>query len=372
MRPLKEEWDLSMESCKQVINAVSQFAIASTTDFSQMTAIRFKIKAKLHGCTKEMISYQKVLDEIQQAQQLQARAKNDQDANKNFTTQKVITNKTQVPTPYYSTICQICDHVCHENCQLGEIATKGSNAFTGCAAFHGKPQCHSCPNKCDYTTHYHGRFKITTVQTSVDEVLADIKATHDKAGQDLLKGQQNLTQAQQAELLIKAAMDKCVQEVEDACKQLKQICSGFNLASELYLVIKGLELEKNALRTTAAQNQADQMIKAITQIINRLNVMPVTNTNNNKGENFHYYSPYGDDGIDFDDDDDNVQPAIKTSNTTTNKEDVKVDIRKQQQGLISSYLGSNEYDATTPGALGEGPGDTTSQCCRCCRCVSQK
>lgn len=62
------------------------------------------------------------------------------------------------------------------------------------------------------------------------------------------------------------AIDQMAKEVLDSCKNLKKICSGFNLVDELYIVLQQLEMEARSLQSTEARQSAENFIRSIRQL----------------------------------------------------------------------------------------------------------
>jgi hypothetical protein len=70
--------------------------------------------------------------------------------------------------------------------------------------------------------------------------------------------------------LIKAAIQKEREDVEAKCRELKKICSGFNLVDELHIHIEQLIDEAKNLTSLEARNKAEEYIKSLKVFVNTL------------------------------------------------------------------------------------------------------
>eukprot|EP01132_Coremiostelium_polycephalum_P007845 gene7845-9659_t len=152
---------------------------------------------------------------------------------KDYTQKKSYEEITIVDAPYHSTICRMCDYVCHDNCPLDEIRDIGNSKFKDCPALGPFNTCTQCPRKCSYLYHYHARKKMIKTQKTFEVVIDGIKDQYDAAIKGINETKLKINTAEETykstKLLIKQNTDSFAQQ----CKKIKSICSGFDFIDEL-------------------------------------------------------------------------------------------------------------------------------------------
>jgi hypothetical protein len=270
---MRKQWNASMSTVGSLAETIAQFSAVNTDSFRDVMRERDRIKTILHGVKLNIKNLQDVQIQLDQAEEQSKHAKANASQFSNFTSKRSVTQTQQVDTPYHNTICGNCNHVCHQNCGLSEITTKGSNQFVGCAAFTGDC-CTQCPGKCSYSTHYHARKIITTTTAYVDDILHDVKQKYDAAVKAQQGASVDFSNATSARAGIDAAIRAEVTKLHKSCSEIMARCSGFNLVSELYLTIEQLEKDMAKLRDFKAVADAKQHIDLMKTIAQDLSNMP--------------------------------------------------------------------------------------------------
>ena len=147
---------------------------------------------------------------------------------------------TDVILDYHSTICNMCQEVCHDHCGLNEITVDGSLSFKDCAAFQGKETCSECKNRCSYDKHKHSRKQVkkTIVSTPFEENYPESESVNNvdhnmkKIFED---SQRSIKQLENEIMRDEAEIDKYKDHIE-SCYRIMSYLQGM--------------LEKQAMRAT--------------------------------------------------------------------------------------------------------------------------
>jgi heterodisulfide reductase subunit A-like polyferredoxin len=83
---------------------------------------------------------------------------------KNYVESKTITVTELVDVQYHSTLCSVCEHMCHERCGITYSPDTNSPELSGCACMGPGNQCRVCPRKCPSGSHYHANKIYKTVR----------------------------------------------------------------------------------------------------------------------------------------------------------------------------------------------------------------
>lgn len=269
---IQQDWDSAMYVIDQLVKALVTLGSVSSASFASMRKQRDEVKASLHAAQLKITELQKVEDDVLDIEADIIRNKKDVTSFANYTQTKKEKIVSQVPVNYYNTICQNCNKVCHEDCQLGEIAAAGDMRFVGCAAFCGCSHCQMCggEKRCDHSSHYHARYILTEEEKTLEEVIQDIKDKYDAATAGLSEANNRKSELQKAKTAIEGSIKMYSESVEDSCKSIKDICKGFNFAEELFVTIQKLEAEKKLIVNVAAKKSAGEFIRAIQAIADSL------------------------------------------------------------------------------------------------------
>ena len=260
-------WDLSMKQLVKIVNLVSSMMQVDASDFEKMRLLRFDIKQKLNKSKLDIMELLKIQEQVDTADAMSKQYGLSATQFSNYTQTHQVEHVEQVPAPYHSTLCSSCNHVCHNQCGLNEITSKGDNAFKNCMAFSSKDNCTYCPSKCSYTVHFHGHFTYQKTSKSVEKVLEDIKAKHDDAMLGSQKHTKVAADASSARELMKQAIVGLQTNIQTQCQSLLQICSGFNFVDELVITLTQLKAESRVLCTLSARQSMDSFIKFLKRLI---------------------------------------------------------------------------------------------------------
>ncbi|KAM9989967.1 hypothetical protein ACTFIY_006005 [Dictyostelium cf. discoideum] len=268
---LQVEFKLSFKTLDRILESVTKMSSVSTKDFGEMKSHRHNIKAILHKAKADIGNLQKLQDSLAQYQHQLEKANNDKESFKNYTTKQTIEKYELKDAPYHSTLCSTCDHVCHDHCGLQELTTKGDNAFINCIAMSGSNNCRVCPSKCHFNVHYHGRKTMVKVNKTVEQELADMKDKFLKSSQLSSEFSGKILNLDSAKKLANATLNKMTDDIVKSCKELKKICSGFNLVDELQITLNQMEMEAKNSTSFDARKSAEEMIRTIREICDKLN-----------------------------------------------------------------------------------------------------
>ncbi|KAF2073583.1 hypothetical protein CYY_005100 [Polysphondylium violaceum] len=268
---LNFQLQLSFKTITKLLTLIKETEAVPTRDFSEMKIHRSKIKSTLHKATLDIGNLQKLQDNLAIYEAQLEKHNKDKESFKNFTKKNTVTKKQLVPATYHSTICSTCNHVCHDHCGLTETTEKGANIFIGCYCMGGTQNCQICESKCSFTVHYHDKKTMKDVTTTVEEELKDLKDKYMKSINDAHIANNHINSLSDAKKITDAALNKMTQEIVDSCKKLKKLCSGFNLVDELNITLNQMEMEAKKHTSMDARKSADQMIRVIREIVDKLN-----------------------------------------------------------------------------------------------------
>lgn len=231
---LVSEWKMCMLEFHRLLRRISSLDDPPSIE-GAMKSIRENrnlLRQILHEVTLKIDNLQSAFQNLEDIEAKLTNSAADKDRYKDFVQKKTIKELRLVDAPYHSTICQTCNSVCHDHCGLDELTGVGSNQFTGCSAFRGD-NCVQCAKKCSYMSHYHARKTMQMVETTLDEVLHDVKQKYETSVNAINQATTQRTGILGAKDSINAAIDQEVAKLEQSCRTIIQHCSSFNLAVEL-------------------------------------------------------------------------------------------------------------------------------------------
>ncbi|KYQ93280.1 hypothetical protein DLAC_05939 [Tieghemostelium lacteum] len=265
---LNQGWEKSFSVLNVMLKDITSARPKSTDDFEKMIKLRFKIRSTLHQAQVDIMNLQTLQDSISIYEAQLEKANNDKETFKDFTVTKTILKTDLIPAPYHSTICSTCNVVCHDQCGLDEISTKGNNSFKKCWAMKGKNNCLEC--HCSYTVHYHDRKTMKSYEITIEEELEDLKNKYLSSEKDSDEAKKNISSVQDAKLIIDSALKRMTEDIKNSCVELKKLCSGFNLVDELSITLEQLEMEAWKHTSLDARKTANDIIRSITEMVNQL------------------------------------------------------------------------------------------------------
>ena len=104
--------------------------------------------------------------------------------------------------------------------------------------------------------------RVNTIAT----VLADIKAKHDAAvvGRSAAQGQANTAKSARAQ--VEASMKAIGGRVLKQCKEIKSVCSGFNVVDELIQQIQNMQMEARQTQDIRVRTQMEAVIEEVKKV----------------------------------------------------------------------------------------------------------
>ena len=270
-RSVAQDW----QSCRSelhrlVVHLSSKIsAPGGAVDWQSMREARMRLKQALHAALLDTQQYRTVLASLDQAEALMKQNSSDANAFSNFVQRTQQTVTELVDASYHSTICSSCNKVCHDHCGLSEISNAGDNAFRNCAAFSGD-NCHAGSCRCSYTTHYHGRKTMRTTVKTLETVLADIKAKHDKAVTGKAAAASMLTTLASSRANVEQSLRALGQRLLKECESIRKICSGFNILDELYVQLGVMRLEASRTHDLRVRDQLQHLIGQVETLCKNL------------------------------------------------------------------------------------------------------
>lgn len=111
---------------------------------------------------------------------------------------------------------------------------------------------------------------MSTVEKTLEEVLQDMKDKFDQANQQLTSTGSQITDIASAKKLVEDTIDAEIQKLQASCREIMSLCSGFNLAAELELLLRQLETEKTLITNLTARDTAEKFIQTIRTIVDSL------------------------------------------------------------------------------------------------------
>lgn len=257
-----EAWDESMGVIDCLVRTIRLISTSGTDDFLKLRNKRFEIKQQLHEARLEISQLHQLQDEIEKLEKDKANSLQTAKSFCDYTQTKVITRTELVDASYHSTICSTCNVVCHDHCGLQEITGVGDNAFKSCLAMTGD-NCHQCPGKCSYKMHYHGKKTMRKTETTLNEVLQDIKSKFDSSIATANALSSMIYDSASAKKQINAMIDYRVKQLFKKCYEIRDLCSGFNLVDELFITIQQMQQEARNYKAFEARDKAESIISVI-------------------------------------------------------------------------------------------------------------
>ncbi|CAF3940745.1 unnamed protein product, partial [Rotaria sp. Silwood1] len=157
MEALEIDWNQSMEEIAIIVEKIDSFQATSVEEFTKVKEIRNQIKALMHTVRLQITEIQRMQDEIAMFEEALKQANEGIVTFNNYSTHRTVEKIEIVDAPYHSTLCQNCNHVCHDQCQLDETSIVGAQIFKRCQAMDSSGNCTQCRHQCPYTAHYHAK-----------------------------------------------------------------------------------------------------------------------------------------------------------------------------------------------------------------------
>lgn len=266
------EWNTSMSTCNKIITFGTQFSQFNTFDFQQIRSIRNNIKQSLHETRIKIINILIVKLEYENAKIEAKKCEDEATEFKNRIKNTTIIKNTLVPHTKHSTICSSCTTICHFECGLDEQpANQYTSVILQCNCINYKSSiCEQC--NCPATSHYHGKFKKGTIETTLED---EIEIAKYNAMLEIVKTKKNnantkYTDYNLIDIGIRSEIDKLKNALVVNCKNLKKICKKYNIVSELGNEIIELKRESRNIDDVHIRELYEEFITHITYLANEL------------------------------------------------------------------------------------------------------
>lgn len=268
-------WRASMDSLDALRKAVHALVPLDSRDFVAMREYRSALRLELAAVLAEISKLDLMRQQLEVEKTRQDNALAGSASSANFTRDEIIVEWTQEATRTHNTVCMVHKSNCHAGCSLDEVGTKGHDSFKGCAAMQGKDHtCTVCPDACPWSDHEHARSVWRKTSKTVQQVLQDVKATHEayvreaeEAGVELSTHERNLA-------LLEHVLHEKTQGIRDLATQLMTLCSGVVLADELGCVLRSIKLSIRNLTNNKAREAAEQRMAELDTLIQQLQPTP--------------------------------------------------------------------------------------------------
>lgn len=272
------DWHDSMKTLGKIVQKLASSSDDISGEFKRMNELRNKVKHQFHQVVikfSEMRETQYAIDEYESKYNREDAVAKDF---KDYAQKAQVKTKKFIddPSRHHSTVCAVHHTICHDQCGLEETHKVGDEIFTGCQAFngwHGGARCTVCSSSrepCSFENHYHARGKFIEVVETLQDRLLEYKERYDDATANAQNARADFLSAEEALKQMQDTIDQFAKEVEKYLEELKKICKGYNFVRELQTTINILKKESNGYTSIAAKDSADQFIKALEIMAERL------------------------------------------------------------------------------------------------------
>ncbi|XP_055329040.1 uncharacterized protein LOC129581810 [Paramacrobiotus metropolitanus] len=295
MNGIQKAWNTSMDEIQKMVYRITDLDEKSTGVFKDLRDNREKIKEEMHKILLEINKLQQTQDELENAQNQRQAAMQDSNRYSNFKQTQEVEYSYLVDADYYSTMCIIhsTDRVCHDHCRLPETPQTNTGVHVKCACMNGGVRCQEC--QCGHETHYHARKKLARGKKTVEKILDDVKRQHDNAAVRFRESHDKVTKLRDDLKLLEQTLLEKQAQIESCCWELQRICSAFNFADEMNAVLVALQQNARTLRSVKARQEADKMIRAIEDVVRRL--QPATSNRHHSQQDCDGYYEDFDSGL---------------------------------------------------------------------------
>ncbi|KAL9656979.1 hypothetical protein ABK040_007067 [Willaertia magna] len=270
LEDLSDDWKKSMKSIKALLEDCKEKKQISTKAFEVMRMKRNSITAELSTLIRDIENTQQVENNLEIAKKTKSKIESDKMQYSNFVKTEEIEVTERVETATHNTLCvnHASKMVCHQGCGLEYTPSCNSSVLSGCACMGSSGKCSVC--NCGPETHYHDKKFFRTVKKSVEKVLHEIKAQYDRCQQEVNTTTNQINNLGNDLTMVRQALDNKQNRIEELCRELKTICSGFNFVNELNAVIETLKLNAKTLTSVKVREDAEKRINCIEELVDRL------------------------------------------------------------------------------------------------------
>jgi hypothetical protein len=263
---LQRHFDLSMKTMDHIFTQLLSLKPTSTKLFKDMNDDRNRIKQQLHQARMTILDLQNLEDELVafelSADINAANAEKFQD----FMRERKIVQNRRIDTQYYNTICSRCESVCHQNCTLNEVPTRGSDTLFRCSAMNSNGWCMKCPNRCGAPVHFHGRYIMEKVKVPVVEVVESMQQRFLQAKQEQKAADLKCNDLQTSKKVLESELQQQYKEVKESISSLQETCKDSNITTILFQFIELLEKDASSLKSYSVVKKSREFITKLKQL----------------------------------------------------------------------------------------------------------
>jgi hypothetical protein len=256
-----------METINSVIQALCKLESQSTSTFKNMTDDRNILKRELHHARLAFMDLQRLEDELASIALTAGIHAANMDKFRNYLQRRKVLQFVRYETPYYNTTCSKCNMLCHEKCQLDEMPITGNKKFDRCIAMKAGV-CTVCPNHCKAKDHYHDRWMVVAVESTVEEVFTSLEKRYREAEIGRSNADTKCKDIHEAKQMIENELQKQYNKVKETISNLQANCSGFNVTSELSDFIVDVKKDISSLQSKSTIDKANLFIASLEELWN--------------------------------------------------------------------------------------------------------
>ena len=257
-----QQFKISMSTINTIVETLCKIEPQPLAAFKDMDDDRNLIQRDLHDARLMIMDLQNLQDELARFEASSNIHACNVEKFQNFSRSTSVTSMQRIRTTYYNTTCSVCNVVCHENCALNETPDVGHKSFSNCYAMVGG-HCSKCPGRCSARKHYHDRTVLRKVSTNIQEVVLDLERRYREARAGKAKAEMKCNDLQGMKHVIEAELQTQYMKIKESVQRLRETCTSFNVAAELFDFIACLKREAQKLMSTSVIAKLQEFVTVI-------------------------------------------------------------------------------------------------------------
>ena len=257
---LEINWYQSMSQIELILQTIDSLKQLSINGFIQMKQNRNDMRSIVHQVCLELIHIHRIQNQLAQLD-LNTR-RNHQDPTQTYTIEKI----ELVDAPCHNTLCINCNEVCHQDCQPNEMKTNNSQISSQCLMMNNG-RCQQCRNHCPFTNHYHAKKTIETTQTTLRDVLIELRNKFQQTRVNGYSHQGQTFTRLEMNVLLERALKEKVYRLRIKTMELRGICSAFTLARELKSLMRQLRKEAEQFEDLDTRHHSEQVVQSLGKLL---------------------------------------------------------------------------------------------------------
>lgn len=222
--------------------------------FLGLSPIHQKIRSLLHTARIDIIQLLKIKGEIDAFETILKGPSTEFKTYEDFMNRFVIEYVEFVDISFLSTLCEICDEVCHENCDIGEFIMVNDQIVRQCWRIKNGG-CRICTNKCSYISHYRALKTIKKSNKKIQDILNDIKIKYNHTFDEKHASSTTTMSKENVCMILESVLNKKVKEINELFIKLYQVCETSKFMQKLKMFIDQLDEEYTKLKSVSIGNQ---------------------------------------------------------------------------------------------------------------------